>query len=151
MDRRSLGGRGRSFDLLLVESQPEGIEPFIDSFRATERTNEVYVVSDGVEALDFVHQRGGYADAPRPDLVLLDLHVPREDGEKVLTELKARPELRRIPVLVFTSSEATEDVAKSYELQANAYLRRPDSGAEFEELAQVIEDFWLKLAQIPPK
>lgn len=151
MNRRSSGGRDRIFDLLLVESRPEEVEPFIDSFEATDLTNEVYVVSDGVEALDFVHQRGEYTDAPRPDLVLLDLHVSRKDGEEVLSELKERPELRRIPVLVFTSSEATEDVARSYELKANAYLRRPDSGAEFEELAQAIENFWLKLAQIPPK
>lgn len=151
MSRRSSGGRPRDYDLLLIESQPDEIAPFIDSFEETHRTNTVHVVTDGDEALDFVHRRNDHSDVPRPDLILLDLHVPGRSGEDVLTELDARKELSRIPVLVFTSSDADEDVARSYELNANAYLKKPTEAAEFERLAQSIENFWLEQVQMPPK
>ena len=151
MSNRSSEGQRRAYDLLLIESQPDEITPFIRSFEKTDRTNEVHVVSDGEEALDFVHQRDDYADVPQPDLILLDLHVPGLSGEEILTELDAREELSRIPVLVFTSSDAEEDIAKSYELNANAYLKKPEAAADFERLAQSIEDFWLVQVQMPPK
>lgn len=151
MSNRSSEGQRRAYDLLLIESQPDEITPFIRSFEKTDRTNEVHVVSDGEEALDFVHQRDDYADVPQPDLILLDLHVPGLSGEEILTELDAREELSRIPVLVFTSSDAEEDIAKSYELNANAYLKKPEAASDFERLAQSIEDFWLVQVQMPPK
>lgn len=151
MSRRSSEGRRHAYDLLLIESRPDEIAPFIDSFEETDRTNAVHVVTDGDEALDFVHRRNDYSDVPRPDLILLDLHVPGRSGEAVLAELDARKELSRIPVLVFTSSEADEDVARSYELNANAYLTKPTTPAEFERLAQSIENFWLEQVQMPPK
>lgn len=151
MSNRPSRGQRRAYDLLLVEPRPDEIAPFIDSFEKTARTNEVHVVSDGDDALDFVHQRNDYTDVPRPDLILLDLHVSGVSGEDVLAELDAREELSRIPVVVFTSSGAEEDIARSYELNANAYLQKPTTTADFERLAQSIEDFWLVQVQMPPK
>lgn len=151
MSSRSSGGRRPAYDLLLIASQPDEIAPFIDSFEETDRTSAVHVVTDGDEALDFVHRRNDYSGVPQPDLVLLDLHVPGSSGEEVLTELDARKELSRIPVLVFTSSDADEDVARSYELNANASLTKPTTAAEFERLAESIENFWLEQVQMPPK
>ncbi|WP_226012866.1 response regulator [Halomicrobium salinisoli] len=145
------GGTGRAFDVLLVERDPGAVAPFIDSFRATEATEEVHVVTDGAAALDYVHGRGEYEAAPRPDLIVLDPDVPGADGERLLAELDDRSGLRSVPVLVFTSSDAAEDVARSYELNANAYLRKPTGAEEFEELARAIEDFWLRMARLPPK
>ncbi|WP_225334036.1 response regulator [Halomicrobium urmianum] len=144
-------GDGRAFDVLLVESDPDAVSPFIDSFRAAEATEEVHVVTDGAEALDYVHGHGDYASVPRPDLIILDPDVPGADGGQFLAELDDCAELRSVPVLVFTASDAAEDVARSYGLNANAYLRKPTSSEAFDELAQVIEDFWLRMARLPPK
>lgn len=149
-DRHSEGD-DRRYDVLLVEENPDAIAPFIDSFEATDATEDVHVVSDGDEALAFIHRRGKYEDASRPDLVLLDLHLPGTSGERVLKELNEQSELRSIPVLVFTSSDAAEDVARSYRLNANAYLEKPTEPEKFVTLAQSIEDFWLRQAHLPPK
>lgn len=141
----------RRYDVLLVEPEPDDAKPFIDSFRGTDATEDVHVVSDGDEALEYLHKRGEYADAPRPDLILLDLHVTGTSGEEILTELDDQEELRPIPVIVFTSSDAAEDVARSYELSANAYLEKPTTTEDFARLANAIEKFWLDLAHLPPK
>ncbi|WP_290810264.1 response regulator [Halovivax sp.] len=141
----------RLYDVLLVEPNPDRVSRFIESFESTPTTNEVAVVSDGEEAFEFIDQRGEHADAPRPDLVLLDLHLSDDDGPELLAELKESAELRQIPVLVLTPSDASEDIVRSYELHANAYLRKPDSSAEFDRLARAIEEFWLKLVRLPPK
>lgn len=146
----SRGNRG-PYDVLLVESEPDEAATFIDSFEATDATEAVHVVSDGTEALDFVHQRGAHADATRPDLILLDLHIQGSSGTEILSELNEEPGLRRIPVIVLTTSEAAEDVAQSYQLNANAYVQKPTSSEEFVQLAQAIEDFWLTVAHLPPK
>jgi len=146
-----LRGTGRTFDVLLVEGDPDAVTPFAESFRSVDATETVHVVTDGQAALDYVHGRGDYETAPRPDLILLDLDVPGTDGEQLLAELDEQPELRSVPVLVFTSSDAAEDVARSYELNANAYLRKPTSSEELEQLARSIEDFWLRMARLPPK
>lgn len=144
-------GDNRAFDILLVDADLNEIAPVIDSFKTTELTNEVNVVADADEALDYIHRREDYSDVPRPDLILLNLHVAGGNGEDLLGELNEQPRLQRIPVLVFTSSDVAEDIAKSYELSANACLQRPNSAEEFEELAQAIEDFWLKTAHLPPR
>ena len=151
MAERYSEGDDRRYDILLVEEKPADIAPFIDSFEATDATEDVHVVSDGDEALAFIHRRGDHEDVSRPDLVLLDLHLPGTSGERVLKELNEQPELRSIPVLVFTSSDAAEDVARSYRLNANAYLEKPTEPEKFVTLAQAIEDFWLKQAHLPPK
>ena len=143
-------GRDDLFHILLVESKPDEVSPFVDSFKATGVTEEVHVVSDGEEALDFIHQRDDYTQAPRPNIILLDLHISGVKGEEILMELKRHPELKRIPVLVITTSDAEEDIARSYQLNANAYLQKPDTADEFAALAQAIEDFWLTTAHLPP-
>lgn len=141
----------RLFDILLVESNPDDVSPFIESFEATDRTNEVHIVSDGDEALDFIHQCGDWVDTSRPDLILLDLHIGGTSGDEILTELAEQPELRRIPVIVFTESDTGEDIARSYKLNANAYVQKPATSEKFTELAQAIEDFWFNIARLPPK
>lgn len=127
------------------------MEPFIESFRTAEHTNSVYVVPDGGATLDFVHQRGDFEDVPRADLILLDLHLPGKDGDEVLAEIEHEPELCRIPVIIFTSSVPAEDIARSYELNVNAYLQCPESEDAFPVVAEEIVDFWLKPARFPPK
>lgn len=144
-------GDVRQFDILLIEPDPDAISPFIDSFKATDATEEVHVVSDGDEALDSINRRGTYAEAPRPDLILLDLQVSGTSGERILQELNGKSELRRIPVIVFTSSGSAEDTARFYELNASAYVTKPDTSEGFVKLAQAIENFWLKQAHLPPK
>lgn len=151
MSNNVLQQDSRTYDVLLVDPDPENVSLFIDSFEATEVTNNVIVVSTGGEALKFLNGQGDYTNIPRPDLVLLDLNVSGPSGLEVLTELKDRPLLRRIPMLVLSTSNAREDIIQSYELHANAYLQKPDSPDELNQLAQVIEDFWLRTVHLPPK
>ena len=112
--------------------------------------NNLHVVGDGVEAMKFLECEGEYADTPQPDLVLLDLNLPRKDGTEVLKEIDEDRELRRIPVVVLTSSEAEEDIARSYELHANAYITKPVDIDQFIEVAQNLEEFWLSIVKLPP-
>ncbi|UTF55895.1 response regulator [Natronosalvus rutilus] len=137
--------------MLLIESDPNSISSFIESFESTEATNNVDVVSTGDQALEYLNRSGDYTEAPRPDLVLLDLHLPGLTGTEILSELKGDLQLQQIPVLVLTASNTREDVIQSYEPHANAYLLKPDSPDELDELAQAVEDFWLKLVHLPPK
>lgn len=146
----SVGAR-RSYDILLIEPNPDSVSPFIESFETTEVTNEVTIVSSGDEAFDFIDQRDEYEGAPRPDLVLLDLDLPDTSGLEILAEIKDHAELQKIPVIILTMSDAAEDVARTYELHANAYVRKPDSSEKFDHLAQSIEDFWLGHVILPPK
>ncbi|WP_265110835.1 response regulator [Halosolutus halophilus] len=141
----------RTYDILLVEPEPHSASRFINSFEATEIPNDVTVVSTGNQALDYITQHGDYTEAPPPDLILLDLHLPESSGIEILTELKDRPELRLIPVLVLTSSDEPAAVTRSYELHANAYVQKPDSADEFDQLVDAIVEFWLKLVHLPPK
>jgi CheY-like chemotaxis protein len=143
--------RQRKYDVLLIEPDPDDVGPFIESFEGTDATEAVHVVSDGDEALDYLHGRDAYESAPRPDLILLDLDLSGTSGEAILEELSDADELGTIPVLVLTHSDTGEDVARSYELNANAYLDKPDTDEEFGALASAIEEFWLKLAHLPPK
>lgn len=111
--------------------------------------NNLHVTTDGVDALQFLRQEGEHEDSPRPDLVLLDLNMPRKDGEDVLEEMQADASLRRIPVVVLTSSESEEDIAKSYELNANAYLTKPVDFDGFVEIVNRMEDFWFQVVKLP--
>jgi CheY-like chemotaxis protein len=113
--------------------------------------NNLHVVTDGVEALAFLNQEGAYADKPRPDLVLLDLNMPRKDGRDVLEAVKNDDQLKRIPVVVMTSSEAEEDILQSYDLHANAYLTKPVDFDGFIDIVERIEDFWLTVVKMPPE
>lgn len=137
--------------ILLVEDNPGDVRLTEEAFKQGRIENDLHVVSDGNEALEFLYQRGEYADAPRPDLILLDLNLPRKDGEDVLEELKDDSELRSIPVIVLTSSRAEEDVVRSYELHANAYLTKPVDPDEFIETVRAFEKFWFSVVRLPPE
>ncbi len=136
-------------DILLVEDNPGDIRLTKEAFKDGQIANTLHVVEDGVDALDFLFQRNDYGDAPRPDLVLLDLNLPRKNGDEVLEELHADPNRRRIPVIILTSSEAEMDVVRSYELCARGYLTKPVDPNEFIDTIQKLERFWLSIVQLP--
>ena len=135
--------------VLLVEDNPGDVRLVEEAFRAAESETTILVVSDGRAALDVMAGRGEYVDAPQPDLVLLDLNLPRLDGGELLAELKADPDLRRIPVVVLTSSRMPEDVVRAYDRHANAYLTKPVDPAAFIDAIEAIEQFWLGTAELP--
>ena len=136
-------------DVLLVEDDPGDVLMTREAFEDHKVANTLHVVGDGVEALQFLRRQGSYADAPTPDLVLLDLNLPRMDGREVLAELKADPELRSIPVVVLTTSEAEEDVLRSYSLHANAYVTKPVDFDRFVQVVQQIDDFFVSVVRLP--
>jgi len=141
---------GDPVDILLVEDNPGDVRLTREAFAEAQITNDLHAVNDGEDALDFLHQRGEHADAPRPNLVLLDLNLPKVDGHDVLEEVKSDDDLRTIPVVVLTSSEAEEDVVKSYEQHTNAYLTKPIDPSEFVDVIRSFERFWLTLVELPP-
>ena len=145
-----MSSAGDPAEILLVEDNPGDVRLTQEAFREGRIENNLHVVTDGVEALEFLHRRGEYADAPRPDLVLLDLNLPRKNGDEVLAELKDDEDLRCIPVIVLTSSAAEEDVVKSYELHANAYLTKPVDPDAFIDAVQSFEQFWFSIVKLPP-
>jgi CheY-like chemotaxis protein len=141
----------RKVEILLVEDNPGDVKLTQKAFENAALRNDLNVVTDGQEALDYLYQRGEYADAPRPDLVLLDLNLPRKNGDEVLEEIKDDDELRRIPVVILTSSEAEEDIVETYDLHANAYLTKPVSFDGFKDIVTQIEGFWFEVVRFPPK
>ena len=140
---------GDPVDLLLVEDNPGDVRLTEEAFEGAQIATTLHVVSDGVEALDFLYRRGDYADAPRPDIVLLDLNLPRKNGDEVLAEIESDRDLSRIPVIVLTSSKAQEDVARSYDLRANAYLTKPIDPDVFVDTVRTFEQFWLSRVRLP--
>jgi len=142
---------GRPVELLLVEDNPGDVELTREALDEARVRNRLSVVSDGVQALAFLRREGPYAGAPRPDLVLLDLNLPRKDGREVLAEIKADPALRRIPVVVLTTSAAEKDVLGAYELHANAYIVKPVDLDQFLSVVRCVEGFWLTVVKFPPE
>ena len=142
---------GRPADVLLVEDNPGDIRLTEEALKEGKIENTLHVVTDGVEAVEFLYQRGEYADAPRPDMVLLDLNLPRMDGDEVLEEIRQDRELKTIPVIVLTGSKAQEDVVRSYQLCANAYLTKPVDPMSFIEVVQELEHFWLTVVRVPDR
>ena len=140
---------GRPIQILLVEDSPSDAELTRAALKEAKVSNQVSHVEDGVEALEFVRRQGKYAQAPRPDLILLDLNLPRKDGREVLEELKAEPDLQLIPVVVLTTSQAEADVLRSYQLHANCYVTKPVNFERFLEVVQSIERFWLTVVALP--
>jgi CheY-like chemotaxis protein len=136
-------------DVLLVEDDPGDVLLIREAFEYNKVHNTLHVASDGVEALDFLYRRNGHEDAPRPDLVLLDLNLPRKDGREVLEEIKADRDLRPIPVVVLTTSEAEEDILRSYDLHANAYVTKPVDFDRFIEVVRLIDDFFVTVVKLP--
>lgn len=136
-------------DVLLVEDSPSDAKLTAKTFQKAKVLNNLHIVEDGVEAMDFLHQVGEYKDAPRPDLILLDLNLPKKDGRKVLAEIKDDPELCNIPVVVLTTSEAEEDILRSYTLRANCYITKPVTLKQFIKVVESIEEFWLTVVKLP--
>jgi two-component system, chemotaxis family, response regulator Rcp1 len=136
-------------EILLVEDNPSDVRLTVEVMKEGKLVNNLHVVGDGEEALHFLTRQGAYANAPRPDLILLDLNLPRLDGREVLAEIKAIEELRRIPVVVLTTSKAEEDILKTYDLHANCYITKPVDFDQFIRVVEKIEDFWLTLVALP--
>ena len=138
-------------EVLLVEDDPGDVVLIREAFEHNKVYNALHVVSDGVQALAFLRREGEHADAPRPDLVLLDLNLPRKDGREVLAEVKSDPDLRTIPIVVLTTSEAEEDIVRSYDLHANAYVTKPVDFDRFIEVVRQIDDFFVSVVKPPPR
>ncbi len=141
--------KSRPVEILLVEDSPGDVQLTIEALRDAEVHNHLHVTTDGEEALRFLRREPPYADAPRPDLVLLDLNLPKKSGREVLAEVKADPVLRRIPVVVLSTSESREDVLAAYDLSANCYVTKPVDLDQFLDVIRAIDSFWLVLAKLP--
>ena len=139
----------RPIEILLVEDSPGDVELTEEALRDAKVRNNLSVARDGEEALTFLRREGRFADAVRPDLILLDLNLPKKDGRQVLREIKADPALKRIPVVVLTTSAAEQDILKTYELHANCYVTKPVDLDQFITVVQSIEDFWLAIVKLP--
>lgn len=136
-------------EILLVEDNPGDARLAAEALKENKVRNNLYHVKDGVEAMDFVYQRGEYAGVPPPDLILLDLNMPRKDGREVLEEIKGDHALRHIPVVILTTSAAERDLVKSYDLHANAYVIKPIDLDRFIEVVRAIESFWFTIVKLP--
>ena len=139
----------RPIEILLVEDSPSDTRLTVEAMKEGKIANHLRHVEDGEEAMAFLRRRGAYSDAPRPDLILLDLNLPRKDGREVLAELKQDPRLRTIPVVVLTTSRAEQDVLRSYELHANCYITKPVDFQQFLGVVKSIEQFWLTVVTLP--
>ena len=139
----------RPLSVLLVEDDPGDVVIAREALAAGRLMTDLHVVTDGVEALAYLRRSNGYAEAARPDLILLDLNLPRKSGHEVLAEVKQDPELRRIPVVVLTTSQAQEDVSRSYELHASVHVSKPADFDQFTEVVRQIDDFFANVAELP--
>ena len=138
-----------SIQVLLVEDNPGDVRLTKEALKEGKLLNQLTVVGDGVEALSFLRKEGKYADALQPELILLDLNLPKKDGREVLAEIKADPNLRRIPVVVLTTSSAEEDILRIYDLHANCYITKPVDLEQFMGVVKSIEDFWVSVVKLP--
>jgi two-component system, chemotaxis family, response regulator Rcp1 len=151
MNSNRVGDTTKAIDILLVEDNPGDARLAQEALKDGKIRNHLYVVEDGIEAMDFLYKKGKHALAPRPDLILLDLNLPRKSGREVLAEIKSNDELKRIPVVVLTVSKNEEDILKAYDLHANCYVTKPLDFEQFVYIARTIEDFWLTIVKLPPK
>lgn len=140
---------GRPADFLLVEDNPGDVRLTQEALKSHKVQNNLHVATDGEEAMAFLRRQGKYGNAPRPDIILLDLNLPKKDGREVLAEIKSDPSLKTIPVVVITSSEAEQDVVKSYNLNANCYVTKPVNLDQFIKVVQSINDFWITIVKLP--
>jgi CheY-like chemotaxis protein len=143
------GSLGRPVQILLVEDSPSDVALTVAALREGHIANDMHVAGDGETAVDFLHRRGEFAGVPRPDLILLDLNLPKKDGLEVLADVKADDDLKTIPVVVLTTSAAESDVLRSYKLHANSYVTKPVGFEPFLAAVQQIETFWLTLVRLP--
>ena len=142
---------GRAIEIFLIEDNPGDARLTVEALREAKVHNRLSWVTDGAEAIAFLRREGRHADAPRPDLILLDLNLPRKDGREVLAEIKRDDKLRRIPVVVLTTSQAEEDILRAYHLNANFYITKPVDLDKFIEVVQTIKNFWLSIVKLPPE
>ena len=145
----SANGDARQIEILLVEDNPGDARLVREAMRRAKLVNRIHLVEDGVEAMAFLRRQGRFDDVPRPDLILLDLNLPKKDGREVLAEIKADPGLRRIPVVVLTTSAAEEDVLRSYDLHANCYVTKPVDFPKFMRVVEQIDEFWVNVVTLP--
>jgi chemotaxis family two-component system response regulator Rcp1 len=143
-------GGAEPIEILLVEDNPADVRLTKEALKGSKVSNNLVVLGDGEQALAFLRREGKYADARRPDLILLDLNLPRKDGREVLADVKADPDLRRIPVVVLTTSAGEEDVLRAYNLQAACYITKPVDLDQFIKVVRSIEDFWMTIVKLPP-
>lgn len=141
----------RPIEVLLVEDNPGDVRLTREALKEGKVRNNLHVASDGVEALRFLHRREEHAGAVRPDLILLDLNLPRKDGREVLEEIKGDPHLKYIPVVILTSSQAEQDILRAYDLHANCYVTKPVDLDQFITVVKSIEDFWFTIVKLPPE
>ena len=144
-----IGSRARAIDILLVEDNPGDVRLTRELLATSTVRNTINAVSNGVEAMAYLRREGKYQKMARPDLILLDLNLPRKDGREVLAEVKQDEDLKRIPVVVLTSSKADEDVLKTYDLHANCYVTKPVGLEQFAAVVHAIEGFWLAIVRLP--
>lgn len=140
----------KPIEILLVEDNPGDVRLAAEALRDAKVRNQLHVVEDGVEAMSFLRREGQYVGISRPDLILLDLNLPRKDGREVLAEIKQDADLKRIPVVILTSSAAEQDVLQAYNLYANCYITKPVDLDQFLKVVKSIEDFWLVVVRLPP-
>ena len=140
----------KPIDILLVEDNPGDVRLTREALKEGKVLNSLQVVGDGIEALAFLRHEGQYAKSPHPDIVLLDLNLPRMDGREALAEIKTDPDLRRIPVVILTTSKAEEDILKSYNLHANCYITKPVDLDQFIMVVKSVEEFWFTIVRLPP-
>lgn len=141
---------GRPIEILLVEDNPGDVRLTKEALREGKVKNNLAVTMDGVEAMAYLRKEGKYQDAVQPDLILLDLNLPKMDGREVLEQIKMDPVLRRIPVVILTTSNAEADIVKTYDLYANCYINKPVDLDQFINVVQTIEDFWMTIVKLPP-
>ena len=147
----SNANEGRAIEILLVEDNAGDVRLAREGLRECKLLNNLSVAEDGVKALAFLRREGAYANAPRPDLIMLDLNLPRKDGREVLKEIKEDESLKCIPVVILTTSKAEEDIIKSYSLHANCYVTKPLAIEQFINVVQAIESFWFTIVKLPPR
>lgn len=142
---------GKPIEILLVEDNPGDARLAMEALKDAKVNNNLHVVEDGVEAMTYLDRKGKYSEVPRPDLILLDLNLPKKDGREVLAEVKGNEHLKRIPVVILTTSKAEEDIFKTYGLHANCYITKPVDLDLFIKVVKKIDDFWLTVVKLPPQ
>jgi len=135
--------------ILMVEDNSDDVDLTIEALKDAKVCNQMQVVEDGVEAMAFLRREGKYINAPRPDIILLDLNLPRKDGREVLAEVKGDKDLRRIPIVILTTSQAEEDVMRAYDLHVNCYITKPVDFDQFSKVVKSIEEFWFSVVKLP--
>ena len=140
----------KAVEILLIEDNPGDVRLTVEALKESKIINNLNVVDDGIEALSYLQKEGIYKDKPRPDLIILDLNLPKKDGREVLGEIKSDDSLKQIPIVILTTSEAEEDIIKSYELHANCYITKPVNMEQFIKVVKSVGDFWFSIVMLPP-